>query len=321
MSSGGNNGGGGTFPFLYHDINQEVPLNITHVLIHHSVTVIPEHAFDQCRLLQYVEFHEGVQIIEDFAFNCCEQLQWLKNMVGVRHVGICAFHYCTSLQVVVFGNVLETIGKSAFQDCISLMYLQISSVRTLRNCAFNDCLSLVELALPNVETIGKFVFKDCPDLKRIAIPLKADLIPPHDPSDWLRLFNNSNALSRVDLVGGVHDTVSSLFLESWKSDMKDEIGRINQVLPNTRTDDKTDTISLWLQSVTDRMEYYKGEHAILLKEASTLLELAVWKAKLDEEGGDEGNDAEGAEEFRIEKRITSGADIVIKNVLPFLSLA
>lgn len=221
--------------------------------------------------------------------------------------------------------MLETIGRSAFQDCIALQYLIVPSVRTIQKCALNDCLSLVEMYLPNVESIGMFVFKDCPKLKRIAIPLKADLIPPHNPSDWLRLFNNSHELSTVVLVGGVHDTVSSLFLESWKSDLREEIGRINVVLPDTPTDDKTDVISLWLQSVTDRVEYYKGEHGRLLKEAATLLELAVWKAKLDQEmggdGGDDGDDVEGAEELRIETRITSGADIIVKNVFPFLRLA
>eukprot|EP00986_Skeletonema_menzelii_P014704 scaffold10041_cov94-Skeletonema_menzelii.AAC.2 len=58
----------------------------------------------------------------------------------------------------------------------------------------------------------------------------------------------------------------------------------------------------------------------------TQLELAVWKAKLDEKEDkstmkvqakrakiDEGN-------AREEMRITSGADIIIKNVLPFLKL-
>ena len=62
-----------------------------------------------------------------------------------------------------------------------------------------------------------------------------------------------------------------------------------------------------------------------MKEGITLLELAVWKAKL---GENEDNAAEGrtkkdkddCESIRAQKRITCGADIVIKNVLPFLYL-
>jgi hypothetical protein len=39
---------------------------------------------------------------------------------------------------------------------------------------------------------------------------------------------------------------------------------------------------MWMRSVIDRMEHYKAEHNILVNEAATLLELALWKAKLDE---------------------------------------
>jgi hypothetical protein len=51
----------------------------------------------------------------------------------------------------------------------------------------------------------------------------------------------------------------------------------------------------------------------------TLLELALWKAKLEE---NESNniDAESVEVVRKELRVICGASIVIKNVLPFLAL-
>ena len=65
-----------------------------------------------------------------------------------------------------------------------------------------------------------------------------------------------------------------------------------------------------------------------MKEAMTLLELALWKANLRE---NEADDAAAAQEgvrvtreqrkrTRNDRCITSGASIVIKNVLPFLTL-
>jgi len=47
---------------------------------------------------------------------------------------------------------------------------------------------------------------------------------------------------------------------------------------------KTNTILIcsWIRSVIDRMDHYKAEHNRLLKEHMTQLELAVWKAKLDD---------------------------------------
>ena len=91
----------------------------------------------------------------------------------------------------------------------------------------------------------------------------------------------------------------------------------------------TEAIRLWMRSVIVRVEHYKAEHYALLKEYMTQLELAVWKAKLDEDETSERDTLDGksakkakidVESMRKERRITSGASIVIKNVLPFLQL-
>ena len=72
------------------------------------------------------------------------------------------------------------------------------------------------------------------------------------------------------------------------------------------------------------MDQYKAEHHRYVKEALTLLELTLWKAKLDEkEENAEGKTKKvklDSESVRKDKRITCGADMVIKNVLPFLKL-
>eukprot|EP00986_Skeletonema_menzelii_P009417 scaffold4281_cov167-Skeletonema_menzelii.AAC.4 len=107
--------------------------------------------------------------------------------------------------------------------------------------------------------------------------------------------------------------------------MNDEINRINQVLPTIRTGDKTPAIRQWMRSVIGRLDHYKAEHHRLLKEATTLLELALWKANLADNEGREGEGVRTKGEVtmkrvREEARVTSGADVVIKNVLPFLAL-
>ena len=65
------------------------------------------------------------------------------------------------------------------------------------------------------------------------------------------------------------------------------------------------------------------QHKVLVKEAMTLLELALWKANLHDDAAAQG----GAivtrgqrKRARKDRCITSGASIVIKNVLPFLAL-
>ena len=113
--------------------------------------------------------------------------------------------------------------------------------------------------------------------------------------------------------------------------MSNEIGRINQVLPRIGPSYafKTQAIQRWMRSVLDRMKHYKRMYYTLLKEAITLLELAVWKANLVKIGEDNGYSIEekqrgkrariDVDAARQAARVTCGADIIIKNVMPFLN--
>ena len=65
-------------------------------------------------------------------------------------------------------------------------------------------------------------------------------------------------------------------------EMKSEIGHINWDLCNTPADEKATSIQRWIERVLERIEHFKSEHHILLKEAIALLELALWKSKIDE---------------------------------------
>ena len=76
------------------------------------------------------------------------------------------------------------------------------------------------------------------------------------------------------------------------------------------------------EDLKEGFEQYKNEHMVLVKEAMTLLELALWKTKLHDDAAEQ----EGVRVTRGQRKrkrkdscITSGASIVIKNVLPFLA--
>ena len=123
--------------------------------------------------------------------------------------------------------------------------------------------------------------------------------------------------------------------------MNDEIYRINQVLlPNTFHLNKTAVIRRWMERATERIEHYKSEHYALLKNNMTQLELALWKANLNENGDEEishlcallKNDmtllqlsywkTKFDKELvvaRQKARVTCGANIIIPHVLSFLN--
>ena len=292
------------------------PQHVTHICIDKSVDEIEDNAFDGCTRLMTVDTHNGLRKVGKMAFCNCKSLRRI-NLKSVVEIDQRAFYGCENLESVEFGERLETIGKSAFSYCFSLKHLNLPSIITIGLAAFWNCKRLIDIELSGrLQTIGKSAFWDCERLQRIALPVKRDLFEYHDSLQRYSQFDRCDQLVTVDLVGGTQKIVASLHMKSWRTDVTAEINRINQVLPTTSADEKTGEI----KSVI--------EHYIHVKEGITLLELALWKAKLDEkedkceEGRTKKADVDAEIECaRNEKRIKCGADIVIKNVLPFLRLA
>ena len=315
----------GVFVYMGGLVPRHLRETITHVRIHESVKIIRRYAFRACRNLVSIEMHDGVEIIEREAFYNCRSLRGIK-LAGVRVIGAEAFFECTALTDVEFGGKLETIGRDSFNGCTALRNVKIPTVRFIEASAFRGCLRLTDLVLPeDLERIEIEAFGSCPHLRHISIPLNNDA----DACYANTVFYACDNLSQVDLVGGVHKTISSLLLDSWKNEMNGEIDRINQILPKTGRFGKTGKIKQWIKTIIERINHYKAEHYKLLKEFTTLLELALWKAKLDEKKMlripyleiQKTKKAKIDEDAaRQDLRVTSGANIVIKNVLPFLVL-
>lgn len=315
----------------------KVPQHVKNAIIHHSVKKVEKEAFgfggdnenedlEMGAEIESVIFHDDVEEIDVCAFGRCTNLSSLK-LPGVRRIKGFAFRVCTGLRDIEFGDNLHTIELYAFHKCTNLRSLTALSVQTIGERAFLECKSLTDAVFgEELDSLGVGAFEDCESLKRIAIPLKAGLFV----ADWVYdgrhpQFDGCVNLERVDLVGGVHKTVASLHHESWRNEMREVINFINRLLPNTSADEKGGQINIWMTHVTITLERLKAMHMGILHEATTLLELAIWKAKLSEKeedyaGGRTKKARVDVDCRRKEKRITSGANTVIKNVLPFLQL-
>ena len=314
-----NDGGDGDNIFVYR--GGRAPQHITHARIDTSIDEIEDDAFENCENLLQVDTHDGIRKVGKQAFYHCRSLPQI-NLKSVVEIGQWAFRHCFNLADVEFGDRLETIGHSAFYHC-SLQHLKLPSIITIGTSAFYECTHLTDVELSErLETIGAAAFSSCRSLQRIAIPLKRDLFEYSDYDEKCNQFDGCKQLIRLDLVGGIHKTATSLHMESWRTEMLAEIDRINQVLPNTRADEKAEEIRQLMESAIDRMDHYKAAHCMYVKEGITLLELALWKAKLGEkeDHSEEGTPRRTVKAARRNKRITCGADMVIKNVLPFLQL-
>ena len=117
----------------------------------------------------------------------------------------------------------------------------------------------------------KYAFNGCRSLRRIAIPLKDGAISDN-------AFHDCDDLAKVDLAGDVHKIVSTFGLESRRSEMKEEINRINQDLLQLKRQgvirignkvvvDTTELIQRWIRTVLEKFTKLEGQHSKLLKEA------------------------------------------------------
>ncbi len=303
--------------FVYMGGDQEVPHGVRRVRIHKSVKSIPARAFQNRKHLIYVEFHDGIEIIEVEAFNGCSSLSGCIKLLGVKIIKEKAFECCCSLTGVEFGDVLETVEFSAFRCCILFTSIKMLSVRTIGTHVFANCDRLYRVEFgESLRVLDRFAFVCCYELNQISLPLRCTV--------EFRAFYKCPNLKMVDLAGGVHRTAASLHMESWRNEMMDEINRINQVLPDTDDGQKTEQIQQWIETVTRQLNHYKTEHHKILKEATTLLELALWKAKLNDNGGGEREGVKimggGRKRAKTAVKVTSGANIVIENVMPFIQL-
>jgi demethoxyubiquinone hydroxylase (CLK1/Coq7/Cat5 family) len=70
-----------------------------------------------------------------------------------------------------------------------------------------------------------------------------------------------------------------------------------------------------LREISSKFAHFE-EELTKLKEATTMLELALWKMKMNENGHQDI--ATHDSNVRSQDRVTSGADIVIGHVLPFI---
>ena len=277
---------------------ERVPDRVTHVLIDKALNFVPALSFYEHPNIEEVIIHDGVEKIEERAFSRCPRLRRVI-MPGVKEVEKNAFS-AGALSYIECGK-LEIIGKCAFIHCQSLSSIDLPSAKIVERAAFQRCTNLrnakfgKDLESIGGSAIGGSAFYYCKNLERITLPLKDGII------DDVDTFQICKKLNRVDLVGGVHETIAALLMEEWKNDMNEEIDAFNRILPNTSAGkwydpvendpgEKAQAIRAWITSLLRKIVHYKAEHNRILNEAAATLQPALPN------------------------------DIVLKNIFPFIEL-
>eukprot|EP00984_Skeletonema_dohrnii_P024781 scaffold13913_cov84-Skeletonema_dohrnii-CCMP3373.AAC.6 len=287
-----------------------VPPGATRVIVDESVHIIPEQAFYLNRSIVEFICRDGVKKVGRWAFDGCPSLSRVI-MPGVKVVASFAFDCCVALRYVACGK-LKRIEVEAFRHCESLTSIDLPSVEFVGESAFTDCTALTNVKFgKELESIGEMAFYKCTSLEQITIPLKDGMFD-HD-----NIFQGCEKLERIDLVGGeiqqVNIAIAAFLMEDWRKDMNEAIDSINQILPDTPAGDdiynvgkKAFAIREWITNVLRKFSHYQTQHRLLLKEAMTTVELAMWKKSINER--DNAPERVGEEGGGAKRRITCGAD-------------
>ena len=115
--------------------------------------------------------------------------------------------------------------------------------------------------------------------------------------------------------------LNSVGVKQWRDDIITDIGNIPNFNP---VDDATRDRSLYylmrtqpLAIIKRKLDIYKDKY-LTLKDATTILELALWKKEMGESDSKKKRKREVHLDLRKQCRIGCRADIIIEHVLPFL---
>eukprot|EP00986_Skeletonema_menzelii_P005311 scaffold1907_cov142-Skeletonema_menzelii.AAC.1 len=245
--------------------------------------------------------HDGIEGIGKEAFMNCISLPMI-DIINVKVVGEMAFSRCGNLMSLENSERLAKIGVQAFLDCSSLGHINLPSVCVIEASGFAGCTNMTDATLgKHIEAIEISAFYYCTSLRRLRFELGDNDISIASDS-----FDCCRQLIFIELVGNIHKAISSLGLKQWQDDMNHEVNRINHLLPNIHASQKTAELSQWVDTVQSKIACYK------LKENTSLLELALWKATTLDIGEC------GSVWERQTFRISCGAAVVIPNVLAFI---
>ena len=275
-----------------------------------TVDEISECAFKDCSQLREVVFNDGLKKIAAMAFRNCPSLQRIELPSTLTKIGCHAFRFCTNLREVDLHEGLMKICDMAFASCYALGSITLPYTLTeIAMFAFENCRNLREVRLrEGLQKIGEVAFRNCSSLQSIILPTTLIEIGRHAFYNCidLREVGLHEKLQKID---GVFIYCSSLERFSFPSistrlnnviEVETEVNRTRQLneIDAFRGDliERRDSELLVLGPVIrgaramargnwntikaslDQIVIWIRYHEI--KEATTLFELALWKARI-----------------------------------------
>ena len=263
---------------------EDIPNNVTHVLVLPGVAKIEDSAFYSRVRLESIAFPSTIIEIGERAFMHCNNLREVVFNDGLKKIGLGVFCNCKSLESITFPSTLTEIGVSAFAKCSSLRTVVLNGgVKKIKKFAFSGCKSLPSITLPSTLTaIGDHAFSGCDRLREIVILNESD-----HRGIIRQLLLACISVRKLNYPGLSTRLENISKIDYWLSEIDDKVDAIPQIvrrdsggfLISTRDRGNRVDGKIVKQSFTKiykLISYYES------KETTSLFELALWKAKIDQ---------------------------------------
>ncbi|EJK44794.1 hypothetical protein THAOC_36638 [Thalassiosira oceanica] len=275
-----------------------------------SVTMLGEMAFCGCFNLVDIQLNEGLKLLGQEAFLICKSLRSVTVPSTVTVLGNSAFCGCSSLVEVQLNEGLQNIGAGTFYNCTALRSVTIpSTVTELGGIAFTGCRNLTEVIFLGGEWLFNQEFFDCGFRRDEQGLLDREALDEmlFDENRNFAFHGCQMTTVKISISWAVTERMARLPCECMLA-VEEKIhtfcrlellqdGDVLACFPVVRmapgdeagddSDDDEDDDTFEVRDTNH--ETARSLHQVLqlisfheLKESSILLELAIWKSKIDE---------------------------------------
>ncbi|EJK60084.1 hypothetical protein THAOC_19626, partial [Thalassiosira oceanica] len=249
-----------------------------------TVTELSWQAFCNCSSLIELQLNEGLQIIGDWAFKSCTALRSVIIPSTVTVVGVKIFCRCSNLIEVQLKEGLQIIREFAFEYCSALRSVTIPSTVT-ENTSTAIFDSEEEQGLLDQEALDEMLFDEDGDFAFLSCPLTTVKIS----ISWAV----SERMARLprECMLSVEEKIRNLYFLELLQDV-DVLAcfPVIRMAPGDEAEDdsedeaENDTFKVRdPNNETARIMYQVLQLIVFheLKESSIVIELAMWKSRID----------------------------------------
>ena len=283
-----------------------IPKDVAHVSFHPSVTEVHKDAFNNCTNLREVVLNEGLKEIRrggfchincksleritfsstvteigQISFSSCRSLKEVVLNEGLKKIGTKAFHHCSSLQSITLPSTLTNTGVTVFAFCTNLRRVVLNEgLKTINGCAFYGCKSLERISLPStLDEIGSLAFSSCTNLRVVELygivqKIGEDAFANCQSLEKFTFPSLSTRLENIIQTGHWSEEVEGKFDE-----IRGLVQRRGSAIfisaADMRGGSNWNRIKQVIERINELITYFEK------KEATSLFELALWKANLD----------------------------------------